>query len=97
MLPVEPQTVRRSQDLDNGLLHPLELPYALWQSIAMDFITDLPISDGCDQLWVIVDRFTKMVHFLPLPKEGKTASDLAKIFAREIWRHHGLPSDIVSD
>ena len=38
-----------------------------------------------------------MAHFLPLPKEGKTASDLTKIFAREIWRHHGLPSDIVSD
>jgi len=38
-----------------------------------------------------------MAHFLPLPKEGKTASDLARIFAREIWRHHGLPSDIVSD
>jgi hypothetical protein len=63
----------------------------------MDFITDLPLSDGCDQLWVIVDRFTKMAHFLPLPKEGKTAKDLAIIFAREIWRHHGLPADIVSN
>jgi transposase InsO family protein len=80
-----------------GLLHPLELPYAPWQSIAMDFITDLPLSDGCDQLWVIIDRFTKMAHFLPLLKDGKTANDLAKIFAREVWRHHGLPSDIVSD
>jgi hypothetical protein len=67
-----------------GLLHPLELPYAPWQSIAMDFITDLPLSEGCDQLWVIIDRFTKMAHFLPLPKEGKTASDLARIFAREV-------------
>jgi hypothetical protein len=46
---------------------------------------------------VIIDRFTKMAHFLPLPKEGKTASDLAIIFAREVWRHHGLPTDIVSD
>jgi hypothetical protein len=63
----------------------------------MDFITDLPLSEGCDQLWVIIDRFTKMAHFLPLPKEGKTANDLARIFAREIWRHHGLPSDIISD
>jgi hypothetical protein len=80
-----------------GLLHPLELPYAPWQSIAMDFITDLPLSEGCDQLWVVIDRFTKMAHFVPLPKSEKTASDLARIFAREIWRHHGLPSDIVSD
>jgi transposase InsO family protein len=80
-----------------GLLNPLELPYAPWQSIAMDFITDLPLSEGCDQLWVVIDRFTKMAHFVPLPKSGKTASDLARTFAREIWRHHGLPSDIVSD
>jgi transposase InsO family protein len=38
-----------------------------------------------------------MAHFLPLPKEGKTAGDLAIIFAREVWRHHGLPTDIISD
>jgi len=80
-----------------GLSSPLELPYAPWQSIAMDFITELPISDGCDQLWVIIDRFTKMAHFLPLKKEGKTAADLAVIFAREVWKYHGLPTDIVSD
>jgi len=66
-------------------------------SIAMDFITELPESEGCDQLWVVIDRFTKMAYFLPLPKEGKTAADLAVIFAREIWKHHGLPTDIVSD
>jgi len=38
-----------------GLSSPLELPYAPWQSIAMDFITELPTSDDCDQLWVIID------------------------------------------
>jgi hypothetical protein len=80
-----------------GLLQPLELPYAPWQSIAMDFITDLPESSGCDQLWVVVDRFTKMAHFIPLQKDGKTTEDLARIFAREIWKLHGLPTDIVSD
>jgi hypothetical protein len=52
-----------------GLLSPLELSYAPWQSIAMNFITDLPLSDRYDQLWVIVNRFTKMGHFLPLPKD----------------------------
>jgi len=63
----------------------------------MDFITDLPESDGCDQLWVVVDRFTKMAHFIPLLKDGKKTEDLARIFGKEIWRHHGLPRDIVSD
>jgi len=38
-----------------------------------------------------------MAHFLPLRMEGKTAADLAVIFAREIWKYHGLPTDIVSD
>ena len=80
-----------------GLLHPLELPYAAWQSLAMDYIIDLPESESCDQLWVVIDRFTKMAHFIPLPKERKKATDLAITFAREIWKHHGLPSDIVSD
>jgi len=38
-----------------------------------------------------------MAHFLPLPKEGKTAADLALIFTGEIWKHHGLPTDIATD
>jgi len=80
-----------------GLSSPLELPYDPWQSIAMDFITELPLSKDCDQLWVVIDRFTKMAHFLPLPKEKKTAANLAVTFAWEIWKYHGLPTDIVSD
>jgi len=62
----ECQRNKASRHQPYGLSSPLELPYAPWQSIAMNFITELPISDGCDQLWVIIDRFTKMAHFLPL-------------------------------
>jgi hypothetical protein len=79
------------------LLSPLELPYAPWISIAIDFITDLPLSEDCDQLWVIIDRFTKMAHFIPLKKDQKTAEHLVRIFAHEIWRFHGIPTDIISD
>jgi len=93
----ECQKNKASRHQPYGLSSPLELPYAPWQSIAMDFITDLPLSEECDQLWVVIDRFTKMAHFLPLRREGKTTTDLAVIFAREVWRHHGLPTDIVSD
>ena len=49
-----------------GLTSPLELASAPWQSIAMDFIIELPISEGYDQLWVVIDRFTKMAHFISL-------------------------------
>jgi hypothetical protein len=80
-----------------GLLSPLELPYAPWTSITMDFITDLPLSKDCDQLWVIIDRFMKMAHFIPLKKDQKTAEHLVRIFACKIWRFHGIPTDIISD
>ena len=58
---------------------------------------ELPTLDGCDQLWVIIDRFPKMGHFLPLRKEGKRAADLAVIFARQVWKYQGLPTNVVSD
>jgi len=91
----ECQQNKASRHQPYGLSSPLELSYAPWQSIAMDFIMELPVSEGCDQLWVVIDRFTKMAHFIPLKE--KTAADLTKIFAREIWRFYGLPTDIVSD
>jgi predicted peptidase len=63
----------------------------------MDFIMDLPLSEGCDQLWVIINRFTKMAHFIPLHKDQKKVEHLVKIFAREIWRFHSILTDIISD
>ena len=80
-----------------GLLSPLELPYAPWQSIAMDFITELPRSNGCTELWVVINRISEMADFIPLEEDKKTSEDLGRIFARAIWRLHGLPRDIVSD
>jgi hypothetical protein len=46
---------------------------------------------------VIIDRYTKMAHFILQKKKNKMAEDLATIFAREIWRLHGIPADIISD
>ena len=63
----------------------------------MDFIIELLVSDGCSSVWVIVDRFTKMAHFIPLKDGEKKATDLVRIFLKEVWRFHGLPSNIVSD
>jgi len=49
-----------------GLLEPLEVPMSPWTAISMDFIVGLPKSDGYTKIWVIVDRFSKMEHFIPL-------------------------------
>jgi len=79
-----------------GLLEPLEVPYRPWSSISMDWITELPESGGCTQIWVIVDRFSKMVRLVPLPT-NTTSRDLAKAFLHNVWRYHELPDDIVTD
>ena len=78
-----------------GPLKSLEIPYRPWEHISMDFITQLPSVSGYDQIWVIVDRFSKMAHFVPL--KSRTAPTLAKAFVSEIWRLHGLPLGVVSD
>ena len=62
----------------------------------MDFITTLPNSKGYTSIWVIVDRFTKMAHFIPI-KKGMRNQELAMLFLKEVWRLHGLPSSIISD
>ena len=62
----------------------------------MDFITDLPFSEGHDSILVVMDRFTKMVHFIPC---SKAISDLktTNLILANVVRLHGLPDDIVSD
>jgi len=80
-----------------GLLQPLELAYKPWDEICMDFIVDLPVSNGCSSIWVVVDHFRKMSHFIPLGDGEKKAPDLVCIFLKELWRHHEIPSTITSD
>lgn len=62
----------------------------------MDFIESLPNSEGYTVIWVIVDRFSKAAHFIPL-KHPYTAQVLAEVFMSQIFKLHGLPSSIVSD
>jgi transposase InsO family protein len=62
----------------------------------MDFIVVLPESNSHTKIWVIVDRFTKMAHFLPLSTDTPI-KDLANLYLKEVWRLHGLTSTAVSD
>lgn len=79
-----------------GLLQPLPIPSAAWQFISMDFIEGLPKSHGKDCILVVVDRFTKYSHFIPLSHPFTTAG-IAKLFFDNIYKLHGLPESIVSD
>ena len=79
-----------------GLLEPLSIPSKPWQSICLDFITDLPVSKGFDAILTVVDRYTKMAHFVPCTK-AITSEETAALVMREVFRHHGLPDSIISD
>ena len=62
----------------------------------MDFIGELPKSEGFNAILVVTDRFTKVQHYLPA-KTTWTASDVALAYINEIWRLYGLPKHIISD
>jgi hypothetical protein len=80
-----------------GLLQPLKVPEWKWEEIAMDFIVGLPRTrDGYDSIWVIVDRFTKVAHFIPV-RTTYTGAKLAELYMSRIVCLHGVPKKIVSD
>ena len=79
-----------------GLLQPLPVPHRIWQEVSMDFIDSLPMSQGKTSILVVVDRLSKLAHFLPLA-HPYTAPQIAQLFLDNIYKLHGLPKSIVSD
>uniref|UniRef100_A0A3P9JFM0 Gypsy retrotransposon integrase-like protein 1 n=1 Tax=Oryzias latipes TaxID=8090 RepID=A0A3P9JFM0_ORYLA len=79
-----------------GLLHPLPVAERPWSHLALDFVTGLPPSQGNTVILTIVDRFSKAAQFIPLPKLP-TAAEMAEVLVHQVFRHHGIPKDIVSD
>ena len=91
------QLVKVDHQRPAGLLQPLEVLMWMWESISMDFITGLPTSQrGHDSIWVIMDRLTKVAHFLPV-RINYTTGQYAQLFIAERVRLHGVPLNIVSD
>uniref|UniRef100_A0A8C7WV78 Gypsy retrotransposon integrase-like protein 1 n=1 Tax=Oryzias sinensis TaxID=183150 RepID=A0A8C7WV78_9TELE len=80
----------------SGLLQPLPVPSRPWSHIAVDFITGLPPSQGHSVILTVIDRFSKAAQFIPLP-QLPSASETADVLVNHVFRHHGIPSDIVSD
>jgi hypothetical protein len=80
-----------------GPLQSLPIPTWKWEDISMDFIVGLPrTTKGYDSIWVIVDRLTKIAHFL-LVRVKYIVATYAELYIARILSLHGVPKTIVSD
>jgi len=79
-----------------GKLIPNSIPEKPWTHISADFITKLPLAQEYDSILVVVDRLTKMIHFIPTT-EKTSAEGLTRLFRDNVWKLHGLPKSIISD
>jgi hypothetical protein len=91
------QRVKVEHQRPAGLLQPLKIPEWKWEEIGMDFIVGLPRTQGgYNSIWVIVDRLTKVAHFIPV-KTTYSGDKLAELYMSRIVCLHGVPKKIVSD
>ena len=80
-----------------GLLQPLHIPVWKFDEVGMDFVVGLSRTpSGHNTIWVIVDRLTKVAHFIPV-STTYTGDKLAQLYIDRIVKLHGAPSRIVSN
>ena len=93
---VECQRNKSATSKPIGPLHPLPVPDACGDSVAIDFIGPLPVDEGFDMIITLTDRLGADIRILPCHSTS-SAEDVARIFFDNWYCDNGLPLDIVSD
>jgi hypothetical protein len=80
-----------------GVLQPLSIPEWKWVDISMDFIMGLPLTaHKFDLIWVIVDRLSKSIHFIPV-HTNYNVQKYVGIYIAHVLCLHRVPKTIISD
>ena len=79
-----------------GELHPLPIPEDRWKVVSVDFVVELPESNGYDAVMCVVESTTKRAHFIST-HTTVSALGAARLYLQNVWKLHGLPSMTVSD
>ena len=90
------QRSKPSRDKYHGWIKLIPPAEHRWRDIAMDFVGELPNSQGYNAIFVVTDRLSKMRHLVPC-KTTASAMDVADMFLWNIFKLHGLPDTIISD
>jgi hypothetical protein len=89
------QRVKVERQRPTGLLQPLKIPQWKWKEISIYFIVGLPTTQfGYDSIWVIVDRISKVAHFIPVKTMYKGAK-LAKLYIARIVSTRSAQEDSI--
>ena len=87
----------KSKSMPHRLYTPFPVPTDPWTDISMDFVLGLlRTRKGRASIFVVVDRFSKMAHFI-VRHQTDNATNIADLFFREVVRLHGMPKTIVLD
>jgi len=77
-------------------LKPNEIPQGIWDTITMDFITDLPTLKGYDSILTVIDRHSKAIILSPCNK-NITAVETSQLLLDNVWKCMGFPLAIILD